>query len=121
MSAFKDPKNVGELKNANGIGKVGNPTCGDVMEVYVRIEKNEEGKEYIKDVKVKTFGCVAAIATSSTMTTMVKGKTLEEIEKMTNQDVADELSGLPPLKMHCSNLSVEALHDAIKNYESNKK
>ncbi len=94
--------------------------CGDVMEVFIKVEKNEEGKEYIKDIKVKTFGCVAAIATSSKMTEMVKGRTLTEIERMTNKDISDELGGLPSLKLHCSNLSIDALRKAIEDYKKRK-
>ena len=120
MKAFKEPKNMGDLKDSNGTGRVGNPTCGDVMEVAIKVEKNEKGEEIIADIKVKTFGCVAAIATSSTMTEIVKGKTLKELEKMTNKDISNALDGLPPLKEHCSNLTVEALHKAIENYKNKK-
>ncbi|MFC1723757.1 iron-sulfur cluster assembly scaffold protein [Nanoarchaeota archaeon] len=120
ICAFKDPKNTGEIKDADGIGKVGNARCGDLMEVYIKVEKDKEGRPMIKDCKVKTFGCVAAIATSSTMTEMVIGKTVEEAKKMTNTDVAEELGGLPPLKVHCSNLAADALQKAIEDYESKK-
>ena len=120
LCAFKDPKNMGEIENPDGLGKVGNPVCGDLMWVYIKV-KNENGKEILEDVKVKTFGCVAAIATSSTMTEMVIGKTIEEAETLTNQDVAKQLDGLPPIKMHCSNLAADGLKAAIKDYRSKKK
>ncbi|MBN2112440.1 Fe-S cluster assembly scaffold protein NifU [Candidatus Woesearchaeota archaeon] len=116
LDKFKDPKNMGEIENADGLGKVGNPVCGDVMWVYIKVKNNK-----IEDVKVKTFGCVAAIATSSMMTELAKGKTLEEAEKITNMDVAEALEGLPPIKMHCSNLAADALHKAIEDYRNKKK
>lgn len=121
MNVFRKPKNVGELKKYDGKGMVGNPSCGDIMEVFIKVSKNKKGEEIIKDIKIKTFGCVAAIATSDTMATMVKGKTLKEAMKLTNKKVADKLGGLPPLKMHCSNLSEEALHKAIEDYKKRKK
>lgn len=117
MCAFKDPKNIGEIDDPDGVGTVGNPKCGDVMQVHIKVAKDSKGREIIKDCKVKTFGCVAAIATSSTMTEMVIGKTIEEAKSLTNTDVADELGGLPPLKVHCSNLAADALRKAIKDYE----
>ncbi len=119
IDIFQCPKNMGDIKDADAVGRVGNASCGDIMEVFIKVDV-KDGEEYIKEVKVKTFGCVAAIATSSIMTEMVKGKTFSEIEHMTNKDVADELGGLPPLKLHCSNLSVEALHKAIENYKKQK-
>ncbi len=118
---FQNPKNLGEIKNADGIGKVGNPVCGDVMWLYIKVEKNDKGKEIIKDIKFKTFGCAAAIATSSMITQLAKGKTIEEAEKISKSDVAESLQGLPPIKMHCSNLSSDALRAAIKDYKSKKK
>ena len=121
MDHFTNPRNVGEIKDANGVGTTGNPTCGDIMKMYLKIEKNAEGKEYIEDVKFQTFGCGAAVATSSMVTEMVKGKTLEEAEKISNATVAEALGGLPPIKMHCSNLAANALHEAIKDYRSKKK
>ena len=121
LCAFKDPKNIGEIKNPDGLGKVGNVICGDLMWVYIKVEKNKKGQEILKDVKVKTFGCVAAIATSSTMTDMAIGKTIEEAEKITNQDVAKQLDGLPPQKMHCSNLAADGLKNAIGDYRKRKK
>jgi len=121
MNVFRNPKNVGELKKYDGRGMVGNPSCGDIMEVFIKVGKNKKNEEIITDIKIKTFGCVAAIATSDTMATMVKGKTLKEAMKLTNKRVADKLGGLPPLKMHCSNLSEEALHKAIEDYRKKKK
>ncbi|MAG50780.1 iron-sulfur cluster assembly scaffold protein [archaeon] len=117
MESFKHPHNMGEIKNADGIGKIGNPTCGDVMWIFIKIGKNKKGEEIIKDIKVKTFGCVAAIATSSMVTDLAKGKTIKEAKKITRQNIADALEGLPPIKMHCSNLAVDALHKAIEDYE----
>lgn len=116
MQTFMNPKNMGEIKNADGIGKVGNPVCGDVMWVYIKVEK-KKNKEFIKDIKFKTFGCAAAIATSSMITQLAKGKTLEKAEKISNKDVAKSLKGLPPIKMHCSNLASEALKKAIEDYK----
>jgi len=120
MEHFKHPHNLKEIKDANGIGKIGNPTCGDVMWVYIKVEKNKQGKEIIKDIGVKTFGCVAAIATSSMITDLAKGKTLEEAKKITRDDIKDALDGLPPLKVHCSNLSADGLKKAIEDYEKKK-
>ena len=121
MKNFQNPKNLGEIKDADGIGKVGNPVCGDVMWLYIKVAKDKSGKEIIKDIKFKTFGCAAAIATSSMITQLAKGKTIEEAEKITRNDVAASLNGLPPVKMHCSNLSSDALRAAIKDYEKKKK
>ncbi|MBP2640838.1 MAG: Fe-S cluster assembly scaffold protein NifU [Negativicutes bacterium] len=115
MDHFTNPRNVGEISDANGVGEVGNAKCGDIMRIYLKVEDN-----IIKDVKFKTFGCGAAIATSSMVTEMVKGKTLEEALEISNQAVAEALGGLPPAKMHCSNLAADALHEAIKNYIENK-
>jgi len=119
MKNFMNPKNLGEIKNPDGVGKVGNPVCGDVMWVYIKVEK-KNNKEVLKDVKFKTFGCAAAIATSSMITQLAKGKTLEQAKKINKDDVAKSLKGLPPIKMHCSNLASEALRMAIKNYKSKK-
>ena len=113
---FLNPRNVGEIRDADGIGTVGNPTCGDVMSIYIKVKDNK-----IADIKFKTFGCAAAIASSSIATEMVKGKTLEEAEKLTRDDVAKELGGLPAIKMHCSNLAADALREAIKDYRKKKK
>ena len=117
MEYFKHPKNVGKIKNADGLGKVGNPICGDIMYVYIKVARNKKGQEIIKDIKFQTLGCAAAIATSSMITEMAKGKTLEQAMKITRNDVADALKGLPPIKMHCSNLAADALHAAIKDYK----
>lgn len=114
---FTRPHNQGVIKNADGVGTVGNPTCGDIMKLYIKVSK-KNGKEYIKDIRFETLGCGAAIATSSMITDLAKGKNLEEAEKITRQDVADKLEGLPPIKMHCSNLAADALHNAIKNYRT---
>jgi nitrogen fixation protein NifU and related proteins len=120
MQNYMNPKNVGEIKDASGIGKVGNPVCGDVMQMFIKVEKDKAGKEIIKDIKFQTYGCAAAIATSSMITQLAKGKTIQEAEKITRNDVAESLKGLPPVKMHCSNLSSDALRAAIKDYESKK-
>jgi len=108
MEHFKNPKH-GEIADADGVGTVGNPVCGDLMTMYIKVKDNR-----IADIKFKTFGCGAAIATSSMTTEMAKGKTLEEAMKITRADVADSLGGLPPIKMHCSNLAADALHEAKK-------
>ncbi|MCD6229885.1 MAG: iron-sulfur cluster assembly scaffold protein [Candidatus Diapherotrites archaeon] len=115
MALFKNPHNMGEIKDADGIGKVGNPVCGDLMYAYIKVKNN-----IIEDIKMKTFGCVAAIVTSSKMADLVKGKTLEESLKITKQDIADELGGLPREKMHCSNLANDALRKAIEDYNEKK-
>jgi len=120
MEHFKKPRNMGEIKNADGIGKVGNPMCGDLMWIYIKVGKNKKGKEILKDIKVKTFGCVAAIATSSMITDLAMGKTLDEAMKITRDDVKDALEGLPLLKVHCSNLATDALHRAIEDYRKKK-
>ena len=112
---FQNPRNVGEIENPDGVGEVGNPKCGDIMKIYIKVKDNR-----IDDIKFKTFGCGAAIATSSIITEMVKGKTLEEASRVTNEAVARALDGLPPVKMHCSNLAADALHMAIKNYLEQK-
>lgn len=115
MDHFANPRNVGEIADADGIGEVGNAKCGDIMKIYLKVED-----DIIKDVKFKTFGCGAAIATSSMVTELVIGKSLEEALKVTNQAVADALDGLPPVKMHCSNLAADAMHEAIKDYMRKK-
>ncbi|MBN1157653.1 iron-sulfur cluster assembly scaffold protein [Candidatus Woesearchaeota archaeon] len=121
MEHFKNPKFTGDIKNADGTGKVGNPVCGDVMEIYIKVGKNKEGKEFLEDVKVKTFGCVSAIASSDVLCEMVRGKTLDEALKVTNKNVVNELGGLPPAKIHCSVLAADALKKAIEDYRKNKK
>lgn len=115
MDHFTNPRNVGEIPDADGVGQVGNPTCGDIMKVYIKVDG-----DIIVDAKFKTFGCGAAIATSSMVTEMVKGKTLEEALQISNRSVAESLDGLPPVKMHCSNLAADALHNAIKDYMNKK-
>ena len=108
---YTNPRNVGKIENASGIGEVGNPVCGDIMKMFIKVENN-----IIVDVKFKTFGCGAAIATSSISTEMIKGKTLEEALKLKNTDVVNNLGGLPPVKLHCSVLAEEAIHEAIADY-----
>ncbi len=115
LEHFRNPRNVGEIEDADGVGTVGNPVCGDLMSVYIKVENDK-----ISDIKFKTFGCGAAIATTSMTTELAKGKTLDEAMEITRQDVADELGGLPPVKMHCSNLAADALHEAIKDYREKK-
>jgi len=116
MKHFRNPRNMGEIEDADGVGTVGNPICGDLMTIYIKVKDNK-----IKNIKFKTFGCAAAIATSSMITELAKGKTLDEAVKITRDDVAGELDGLPPIKMHCSNLAADALHEAIKDYEKKMK
>ena len=115
MQHLQNPQNVGELDRADGIGRVGNPTCGDVMELYIKVEDDR-----IVDARFKTFGCGAAIATSSMVTEMVKGKTIKEALEISNRAVANALDGLPPVKMHCSVLAEEALKSAIEDYMKKK-
>ena len=112
MDHFMNPRNVGEIENADGVGTVGNPVCGDIMKMYLKIEDN-----VIKDAKFKTFGCGAAVATSSMATELIIGKTLEEALDITNNTVAEALDGLPPVKMHCSNLAQQAVKAAIEDYK----
>ncbi|MCX7695039.1 MAG: Fe-S cluster assembly scaffold protein NifU [Caloramator sp.] len=111
MDHFMNPRNVGEIENADGIGEVGNAKCGDIMKIYLKVEDNR-----IVDVKFKTFGCGSAIASSSMATELIKGKTLEEAWELTNVAVAEALDGLPPAKMHCSVLAEQAIHKAINDY-----
>lgn len=111
---FKSPHNQGVIKSADVVGEAGNPVCGDVMKMYLKIKDN-----IIKDIKFETLGCAAAIAVSSSLTEMAKGKTLEKASKITKDDIVDDLDGLPPVKIHCSMLGVEALHKAIKKYNKN--
>jgi len=115
MEHFANPRNVGEIKDASGVGEVGNPVCGDMMKFYIKVEDNK-----VVDVKFKTFGCGAAIAVSSMVSEMALGKTIEEVLEITNEKVAQELGGLPPNKMHCSNLGADALHKAIEDYKNKK-
>ncbi|TET17179.1 MAG: Fe-S cluster assembly scaffold protein NifU [Candidatus Cloacimonadota bacterium] len=116
MEHFINPRNVGEIDDADGYGKVGNPVCGDVMEMFIKVEK-----DIIIDIKFKTFGCGSAIATSSMVTEMAKGMHIDKAIKISRDAVANELDGLPPQKMHCSNLAADALKEAIKDYKSKKK
>ena len=115
MDHFSNPRNVGEIEDADGIGEVGNPVCGDMMTFYIKVKDDK-----LEDVKYKTFGCVAAIAVSSKVSEMTRGKTLEEAKSVTKKAVAEALDGLPKEKMHCSNLGAQALNDAIKDYEEMK-
>ena len=111
MEHFNNPRNVGELNDADAIGETGSFKCGDTMKLYLKVKDG-----CIDDIKFQTYGCGAAIASSSMLTEMVKGKTIEEALKINNQDVANELGGLPPMKLHCSNLAADALQDALANY-----
>ena len=116
MENFTNPKNVGEVENANAVGQVGSPACGDIMKMSMKI--NDDG--IIEDAKFKTYGCGAAIATSSVATEMIKGKRVDEARKLTNQQVIDDLGGLPPAKIHCSVLAAEAIQAALEDWEKNK-
>jgi nitrogen fixation NifU-like protein len=116
LDHFRNPRNMGEIPDADGVGTVGNPVCGDLMTIYIKVRDNR-----LEDVKFKTFGCGAAIATSSMITELAKGKTLDEAMKITRGDVADNLGGLPPVKMHCSNLAADGLHAAIQDLCRNQK
>ncbi len=113
MDHFSNPRNIGEIENADGLGEVGNPVCGDMMSFFINVKDNK-----IVDIKFKTFGCVAAIAVSSMVTEMAMGKTLDEAKKITKKSVAQSLDGLPKQKMHCSNLGADALAKAIEDYEN---
>jgi len=112
---FNNPRNQGHMENPDGVGKVGNPVCGDVMYIYIKVNG-----DVIEDIQWETMGCAAAIATSSMMSEMVKGKTLQEAERITRNDVAQALDGLPPIKLHCSNLAADGLHDAIEDYKKKR-
>ncbi|OGP57239.1 MAG: Fe-S cluster assembly scaffold protein NifU [Deltaproteobacteria bacterium RBG_13_49_15] len=115
MDHFRNPRNVGVIEDASGIGEVGNPLCGDMMTIYIQVDN-----ERIEDIKFQTFGCGSAIAVSSMLTEIARGKTIEEAKRITNKDVAEALEGLPKNKLHCSNLGADALQLAIKNYEDKK-
>jgi nitrogen fixation NifU-like protein len=119
MDHFKNPRNMGKMKDADAIGEYGNPTCGDLMYIYIKV-KDLDGKEIIDDISFQTFGCAAAIATSSMITEIAKGKSLEEAWNISRDDVANSLDGLPPIKLHCSNLAADALKEAIKKYKEKK-
>jgi len=118
---FKNPHNYGKIKNPDGIGKVGNIVCGDVMWLYIKVEKNKKGEEIIKDIKFETFGCVAALATSSVITDLAKGKTLKEALNLKREEIVKKLGGLPPIKLHCSVLAADALYEAIYDYLKKQK
>lgn len=113
---FKNPHNMGMIKNPDGLGKVGNPVCGDMMKLYIKVKNNK-----IEDIKFQTLGCAAAIATSSMVTDLAKGKTIEQASKITRNDVSKALKNLPPIKEHCSNLAADALQKAIKDYKKRNK
>jgi len=117
---FTRPKNQGKLRKFNGVGIVGNPVCGDLMQIYINVSKNAKKEEFIKEIGYETLGCASAIATSSMISELAKGKTLVRAKKISKKDVADALEGLPKIKMHCSNLADEALHAAIEDYEKKK-
>ena len=121
MEYFKHPKNMGELKNPDAVSNVGSPICGDTLQVYIKVGKNRQGKEIIKNIKVTTFGCIAAVASSCMLGDIVKGMELSKAKKVTKKQVAEGLGGLPPIKMHCSVLAVDGLKEAIKEYEKGKK
>ena len=115
MEHFSNPRNIGEIKDPDGVGEVGNPVCGDMMSIYIKVKNNR-----IDDIRFKTFGCVAAISVSSIVTDMAMGKTLDEAKKITKQSVVESLGGLPKEKLHCSNLGADALAKAIEDYEAKK-
>ena len=121
MELFRNPKNMGSIKDADGIGTVGNPQCGDVMKIYMKIGKNKQNQDVIKNIKVETFGCVAALTSSSILTEMAKGKTVGYALSITKDEVAKKLGGLPPIKYHCSVLAVDALRSAIEDYQKKAK
>jgi len=120
LEHVRNPQNMGEIKKPDGVATVGNRVCGDIMRLFIKVEK-KNGQEYLKDIKFQTLGCGAAIATSSIITTMVKGKPLKEAEKISNQAIAEALGGLPPAKIHCSILATDALKKAIENYRQSHK
>ncbi len=120
MDHFQHPRNVGEIKAADGVGTVGNPVCGDVMRLFIKVGR-KDGKEVIEDVKFQTLGCGAAIATSSIATEMIKGKPLSEAMELTNQAITEALGGLPPVKRHCSVLAAEAVKKAVEDYKEKQK
>jgi len=117
---FRNPHNQGRIKNADAVGQVGNPACGDVMKIYLKIGENANGKKIIKDIKFETLGCAAAISVSSALTDRAKGRTLADALKIKKDDIVKDLGGLPPVKVHCSMLGVEALHQAIEKYNQSR-
>jgi len=116
LKHFKNPKNLGEIKNPDGVGMVGNIICGDVMHLYIKVGKNSRGEGILEDIKFETLGCVAAIATSSIITEIAKGKTIEYAMDLGKKEITEKLGGLPPVKLHCSVLAIDALNEAIYNY-----
>jgi len=120
MEHFRNPKNMGELKDADGVGEVGNVVCGDFLKIFIKVGKNKKGEAFIKDIKFQTYGCASAIASSSMLTELAKGKTIDEAKKITRDLIAGELGGLPPQKIHCSVLAQDALKKAIEDYEKKK-
>lgn len=120
MDHFKDPKNMGEIEEPSAIGEAGNPVCGDITYIYIKVGV-KNGQEFLEDIKFQTFGCAAAIATSSMLTELAKGKTLEDASKITREDISKALGGLPEAKMHCSILASDGLRDAIQKYNKKKK
>lgn len=120
LEHFSRPHNQGQINDADGVATVGNPNCGDIMKLYIKVGKNKKGEEIIKDARFETLGCGAAVATSSMITDLAKGATLKKALEITRKDISSELGGLPPVKEHCSNLAAEALHKAIKNYQGKK-
>ncbi len=120
MKNFMDPKNMGEIKNPDGVGKIGNPTCGDIMHIYIRIGNKGKKDEFIEDIKFQTFGCAAAIATSSMITQLAKGEKVSEAKKIKIKEIAKSLKGLPEIKMHCGEMAAEALGKAIDDYTTKK-
>ena len=121
MQEFLHPKNMGEMKKPDGIGEIGNPTCGDILWLYLKVGKNKKGEEIIKDLNFQTFGCIAAIAVSSILTEIAKGMTLKDAKKLDNKEIVKKLGNLPPIKYHCSILGAQALKKAIENYEKKKR
>ena len=116
LQYFKNPRNFGKIKNPDGIGKVGNLICGDVMQLYIKVDKNKKGEEIIEDIKFEAYGCVAALASSSIVTDLAKGKTIKQALKINQKQMIDSLGGLPPIKIHCSVLAIDALSEAIYDY-----
>ena len=121
LEHFTRPHNQGTIKKSSGVGMVGNPVCGDLMKIYIKVKEDKKRGEVIEDIKFETLGCASAIATSSMVTDLAKGQNIDKAMKITRDDVAEALEGLPPIKMHCSNLADEALHEAIKDYKSKAK
>ncbi len=120
LDHFSNPRNMGKIENADGIGRVGNPNCGDMMTIYIKIVRGDDQSELIEDIKFETLGCAAAIATSSMITEVAKGKTLEEAEKISYKDILEKLGSLPAVKIHCSDLAVRGLRKAIGDYKKKK-